>query len=139
MWVAQLRDRLQRDMTTFAGVLRDGPGLDRAALAVAAVATAFAGSAAADAATADDALSSVGRDGASALSAVGRDGAELRTLLAVATAAVAAAAERHESRGCHHRLDFPEPRQPLERIVHFGPDRRVRVPAAAAAVSQRER
>ena len=114
-------------MTTFAGVLRDGPGLDRAALAVAAVATAFAGSAAADGAAADGALS-----------AVGRDGAELRTLLAVAAAVVVAAAERHESRGCHHRLDYPEPRQPLERIVHFGPDHRVRVPAAAA-VSERER
>ncbi|MNC93807.1 hypothetical protein D3C83_105190 [compost metagenome] len=43
-----------------------------------------------------------------------------------------AAIERRESRGCHHRLDFPESRQPLERIVHFGADRRVRVPAAAA-------
>ena len=51
---------------------------------------------------------------------------------------MAAAAERQESRGCHHRLDFPDPHQPLERIVHFGPDRRVRVPASVA-VSERER
>src|SRR5205814_3153012 len=114
--VAGLRDRLQRGMTTFAGVLRDSAGLGDAAATVAAVSAAY-----------DDA-------GA----AVGRDGAELRTLLAVAAAVVAAAAERHESRGCHHRLDYPEPRQPLERIVHFGPDHRVRVPAAAA-VSERER
>src|SRR5207249_11667350 len=88
LWVAQLRDRLQRDMTTFAGVLRDGPGLDRATGAVAAVASAFAGTGAAagSPSAADDVLS-----------AAGRDAAELRTLLAVATAVVAAAAERHES------------------------------------------
>jgi L-aspartate oxidase len=101
-------------MTNFAGVLRDGPGLDQAAIAVAAVDTALA-----------------------AESADGRDVAELRTLLTVGRAVVTAAAERCESRGCHHRLDFPEPHQPLERIVHFGPDRRVRVPAATA-VSERE-
>ncbi|MDQ1518075.1 MAG: L-aspartate oxidase, partial [Actinomycetota bacterium] len=35
--VAGLRDRLQRDMTTFAGVLRDGAGLAQAAQAVAGV------------------------------------------------------------------------------------------------------
>ena len=114
--VAGLRDRLQRDMTTFAGVLRDGPGLARAAAAVAAV---------------EGELSSGGPTD-------GRDVAELRNLLAVGRAVVTAATERHESRGCHRRLDFPDPRQPLERIVHFGPDRRVRVPAAAA-VSERER
>jgi L-aspartate oxidase len=113
--VAALRDRLQRDMSTFAGVLRDGPGLDEAAIAVAAVDTALA-----------------------AEPADGRDVAELRNLLTVARAVVTAATERCESRGCHHRLDFPEPHQPLERIVHFGADRRVRV-AAAAAVSELER
>jgi aspartate oxidase len=113
---AGLRERLQRDMTTFAGVLRDGPGLARAAAAVAAV------EAETPAARPTD----------------GRDLAELCNLLAVGRAVVTAAAERHESRGCHHRLDFPESRQPLERIVHFGPGRRVRVPAAAA-VSERER
>jgi len=114
--VSELRDRLQRDMTTFAGVLRDGAGLERAAAAVDAV----------DAALGDDATTD------------GRDAAELRTLLTVGRAVVTAAADRHESRGCHHRLDFPEPRQPLERIVHFGPGRRIRVPASVA-VSERER
>jgi aspartate oxidase len=112
--VAGLRDQLQRDMTTFAGVLRDGPGLERAARAVAAVD-----------AERPDALED------------GRAAAELGNLVVVARAVVTAAAEREESRGCHYRLDFPEPRQPLERIVHFGPDRRVRV-RAAAAVSERE-
>jgi L-aspartate oxidase len=112
--VAALRDRLQRDMTTFAGVLRDGAGLEQAAKALATVAAAAGGP--------DE----------------GRDVAELRNLVAVGRAVVAAASERKESRGCHHRLDFPEPRQPLERIVHFGADRRIRVPAAAA-VPERER
>jgi L-aspartate oxidase len=116
--VADLRDRLQRDMTTFAGVLRDGPGLARAA-AVAAVEAELAAAAAVD-------------------QAGGRDVAELDNLVTVGRAVVTAASDRHESRGCHHRLDFPESRQPLERIVHFGPDRRVRVPAATA-VSERER
>ena len=114
--VAGLRDRLQRDMTTFAGVLRDGAGLDQAVLAVVGV---------------DAALAAAGP-------VEGRDVAELRNLLAVGRVVVSAALERRESRGCHHRLDYPEPHQPLERIVHFGADRWVRVPAAAA-VSERER
>jgi L-aspartate oxidase len=120
--VADLREWLQRDMTTFAGVLRDGSGLEQAAAALEAV----------DAAVADTehAADGAGPDL--------RGGAELRNLLTVGRAVVTAATERRESRGCHRRLDFPEPRQPLERIVHFGPARRVRVPAAVA-VSERER
>ncbi|MGH9011054.1 MAG: FAD-binding protein, partial [Acidimicrobiia bacterium] len=116
--VAELRDRLQRDMTNFAGVLRDGAGLDRAAAAVAAV----------DA----DLVGPEPLEGSDE-----RAVAELRNLIAVGRAVVTAATERRESRGCHHRLDFPEPHQPLERIVHFGPERRIRVPAATA-VSERE-
>jgi len=119
--VAGLRDRLQRDMTTFAGVLRDGDGLARAAASVAGI------EAAANPESAD------GQGGPEP-----RALAELHSLLAVGRAVVLAAIERHESRGCHHRLDFPEPHQPLERIVHFGLARRVRVPAATA-VSERER
>jgi L-aspartate oxidase len=112
--IAGLRDRLQRDMTTFAGVLRDGAGLEQAAKAVATATSA--------AAAIDD----------------GRDLAELRNLLAVGRAVVTAATERRESRGCHHRLDFPERHQALERIVHFGADQRIRVPATTA-VPERER
>jgi L-aspartate oxidase len=119
--VAELRDRLQRAMTTYAGVLRDGAGLTEAATAVAAVTSAFEAGSPPAAAT-----------------AAGREAAELRALLVVAQAVVSAATERQESRGCHHRLDFPEPHQPLERIVHFGYDRRIRVPASVA-VSERER
>ena len=111
--IAALRDRLQRDMTIFAGVLRDGAGLEQAAKAVATATSA--------AAAIDD----------------GRDLAELRNLLAVGRAVVTAATERRESRGCHHRLDFPERDQALERIVHFGADQRIRVPATTA-VPERE-
>jgi L-aspartate oxidase len=118
--VAALRDRLQRDMTTFAGVLRDGAGLEQAAKAVAAASAALSDAHPAGGFTGSD-------DGAGA-----RAAAELRSLLTVGHALVTAAAERQESRGCHHRLDFPEPHVPLERIVHLGPDRRVRVPAATA-------
>ena len=126
MAVAVLRDRLQRDMTTFAGVLRDGAGLEQAARAVAAVEAALGG------AQPEDGFAGAAR------SAEGRDVAELRSLVTLAGVVVSAATEREESRGCHHRLDFPEPRQPLERIVYFGADRRVRVPAATA-VSELER
>ena len=115
--VAELRDRLQRDMTTFAGVLRDAEGLDHAIAAVAGVESALAAGQSPD-----------GVDE--------RATAELHNLLTVGRAVVTAATERRESRGCHHRLDFPEPHQPLERIVHFGA-RRIRVPAAAA-VPERE-
>ena len=128
LMVAMLRDRLQRDMTAFAGVLRDGAGLDRAAAAVTAVGAELA------------AAQSAGRWGGveSIDHAADRAVAELNNLLTVGRAVVGAATERCESRGCHRRLDFPEPHQPLERIVHFGTDRRIRVPAAAA-VPERER
>ncbi|HYH48385.1 MAG TPA: L-aspartate oxidase [Acidimicrobiia bacterium] len=112
--VAAQRDRLQREMTTFAGVLRDGAGLEQGAKAVA------------DVAATVDTTEDI------------RDIAELRNLLTLAGVVVSAATEREESRGCHHRLDFPEPHQPLERIVYFGVDRRIRVPAATA-VSELER
>ena len=109
--IAGLRERLQRDMTTYAGVLRDGAGLAQAGRPLAAVAADFgAGPAAAGP------LPGTTRRARPA----GRDAAELAALLSVARAVVTAAAEREESRGCHHRLDFPEPHQPLERIVHFG-------------------
>jgi L-aspartate oxidase len=117
--VAELRDRLQRDMTTFAGVLRDGEGLDHAAATVSSV----------------EAALTVGQ---SADSVDERAVAELHSLLVVGRVVVSAATERHESRGCHHRLDHPEPRQPVERIVSFGPDRWLRVPAVTAVV-ERER
>ncbi len=55
---------------------------------------------------------------------------EVRNLATVGRALVAAAAEREESRGTHHRLDHPEPARELERIVHLGTGDRLRVPAS---------
>ena len=127
--VAALRDRLQREMTTFAGVLRDGVGLEQAAKAVAGVEARLAAGAP-DGGV--DRVDGVGHG------AGGRAVAELRNLLTLAGVVVSAATEREESRGCHHRLDFPEPHQPLERIVYFGAGRRMRVPAATA-VAEMER
>lgn len=98
-----LRDQLQRSMTLHAGVLRDAGGLERA--------------------RAD--LERIQHE-----SPAGEF--ELGSLVAVGIALVTAAAEREESRGAHHRLDFPGPARAVERIVHLGPSTRVRVPAALA-------
>jgi L-aspartate oxidase len=71
---------------------------------------------------------------AAELAAVERAAAdpEVHNLAVVGRALVAAAMDREESRGAHHRLDFPTPGPDLERIVHVG-DERIRVPAAAPA------
>jgi L-aspartate oxidase len=78
------RDRLQRAMTTGAGVLRDADSLARTAAAV-------------------DRARAVAR-------AVkeDRDAWELANLADVAAALVAAATAREESRGAHTRADFPD-------------------------------
>ena len=55
---------------------------------------------------------------------------EVHNLATVGRALVAAAAERKESRGTHHRLDHPERARTLERIVHLGAGDRLRVPAS---------
>ncbi|MGH8990015.1 MAG: FAD-dependent oxidoreductase, partial [Acidimicrobiia bacterium] len=57
---------------------------------------------------------------------------ETRNLAAVGRALVAAATARAESRGAHHRLDFPAPGPAPERIVHLGGGEQIRVPAAVA-------
>jgi succinate dehydrogenase/fumarate reductase flavoprotein subunit len=91
---AELRDRLQRTMTTHAGVMREAAGLEHAAGAIDHIGGAAAG-------LPDEPATW-----------------ELRSLVTVATAVVAAATERRESRGAHHRVDHPNPSQPPERLIH---------------------
>jgi L-aspartate oxidase len=81
---ADLRDRLQRELTARAGVLRDAAGLDQAGIALVRV---------------DDEAWWLPSDPA---------GWELRNLVAVGRLLVAAARAREESRGTHTRLDFPD-------------------------------
>jgi aspartate oxidase len=93
---AELRDSLQRTMTTSAGVMRDAAGLEHAARELGRI------------------------DVASAALPAEPATWELRNLVRVAAALVAAATERRESRGAHHRVDHPDPSQPPERLVHVG-------------------
>jgi L-aspartate oxidase len=79
-----MRERLQRSMTTGAGVLRTADSLART----------------------DEALVAIGRS-----AAAGADDMatwEIRNLTDVARAVVAAGAVREESRGAHTRSDFPD-------------------------------
>jgi len=79
---AELRLRLQRELTVHAGVLRDATSLEQAAKVAADTLASPRGDAVAD--------------------------HELRNLAVVARAAVDAALRREESRGAHTREDFPE-------------------------------
>jgi L-aspartate oxidase len=100
--IATERDRLQRAMTTGAGVLRTAASLDETARVVHTVA----------------ARSFPGDD---------TGGRELQNLTSVALALVGAATSRRESRGAHCRSDYPETsasyryRQVL-RVARRGPD-----------------
>jgi L-aspartate oxidase len=78
------RDRLQRAMTTGAGILRSGPTLGDTERVTVRIAQAFAG-------------------------AAEQNAAELRNLADVAHALVVAATARRESRGAHTRIDYPLP------------------------------
>jgi L-aspartate oxidase len=79
---AEIRLRLQRELTIHAGVLRDATSLEQAAKVVADALASPRGEALAD--------------------------HELRNLAVVARAAVDAALRREESRGAHTRDDFPD-------------------------------
>jgi L-aspartate oxidase len=82
---AVTRDQLQRTMTANAGVLRSAESLARAAEACATV---------------------IGGDGPAAW--------ELANLATLGRALCATALTREESRGCHTRSDFPDPRPALQ-------------------------
>ena len=84
--VAAARDRLQRAMTAGAGVVRDAGSLARTAEVVEEVA------------------------GVAGAALGTRHGEELANLCTMATALLAAASARGESRGAHTRLDAPEHR-----------------------------
>ena len=87
---------LQRAMTVGAGVVRDDSSL----------------------ATAAACLRELTEHGP--LLAEDRSGTEVRNLLRIAFAVVAAARERHESRGCHWRADHPQADPALRlRLVHI--------------------
>jgi L-aspartate oxidase len=90
--IAKQRDTLQRAMTTEAGVLRSADSLARAAAVV-------------------EGCNVVGR------SATVPGALELRNLVTVARALVAAAESRRESRGAHTRTDFPETSDALRRRI----------------------
>jgi L-aspartate oxidase len=118
---AGLRSRLQQVMTANVGVLRDAGGLGRAA----------------------GELRTLDAE-ASAADARGLDAAGLRALhevwnlATVGRAVAAAAADREESRGAHHRLDHPERAREVERVVHLGGfGDRIRVAATLARELER--
>jgi len=81
--LAKLRDRLQRAMTTGAGVVRTASSLSAAGAVV------------------DEVAGALG-------SPAGAPGAELANLVVVARAILVAASARTESRGSHTRADFPD-------------------------------
>ncbi len=93
------RPEIRAAMSRHVGVLRDAASLDAAA----GVLDAVAGK-----------VDAVGRPSRPAWEAI--------NMLTVATAVVAAATQRTESRGCHRRTDFPEPRDVWRRHVDVRQD-----------------
>jgi L-aspartate oxidase len=102
------RDVLQRGMSQFAGVGRDGGGLDMAARLIersvtgVRVETAAGGDSAMVSSAVEGAVTRA-VEGAAASAAAAEDAALTMAALAV----LAAASTRTESRGCHVRTDFP--------------------------------
>jgi fumarate reductase flavoprotein subunit len=89
-----LQRELRQAMWDDAGLVRDAAGLARAGAVVEAV---------------DGGLAAAGVPGGRALNLAWQDWLNLRSQVAAARLVVASALERRESRGAHHRSDFPEP------------------------------
>lgn len=92
--IAALRARLQRAMSRDAAVVRDAPGLDRAAAEIDAIRAEL------EAAPNDDAIETASEQRRAIW--------ELRNLLDAARVVTESARYRQESRGAHYRADFPE-------------------------------
>lgn len=86
-WRRQLREAMSRDVA----VVRDAPGLDRAAAAIAGIAAQL-----------------------ERLRGTDHDAVELRNLVLLGMTIVAAARRREESRGSQFRTDFPNPKSALD-------------------------
>ncbi|MCC5954349.1 MAG: FAD-binding protein [Acidimicrobiia bacterium] len=128
--VAALRDRLQRAMTLHAGVLRSATSLADASgditevvRALGAVGPAGTGAAAAGIGVTD--AGGVGPAVEDAAGAVPSPAAlEVANLAELATATLAAAAMRTESRGAHTRRDHPDTADAFRLRLVIGPDDR---------------
>lgn len=103
---ARLRE-VRAVMSRHVGVVRDGLGLASATAALSLLARSMSQAAAGD--------PSSGSDHASVPPEPSRRTWEGTNILTVATAVVAAAQARTESRGCHRRADHPEPRDEWRR------------------------
>lgn len=104
---SELRRELQRAMSSHAGVVRDSQGLARAGVVL-------------------DRIAALESACGATPTSIGH--LELRNLVTVGRALLAAATAREESRGCHTRGDFPSSSDALEgrfvtsgRGVHFAP------------------
>jgi L-aspartate oxidase len=98
--IAALRARLQRAMSRHVGVVRDAAGLARARKEIEAIAAELREGSATEPPQSD--------------ARTRRAYWELRNLVDVARAVIAAADQRRESRGAHYRADFPEPDPALD-------------------------
>lgn len=96
--ISRLRSRLQRAMSRDAGVVRDAAGLTRAREELASI---------------SDELRQ-GRVAGDPSASDSRAYWELRNLIDAASAVVASAFFREESRGAHYRSDFPETKVALD-------------------------
>ena len=124
--LSPIRDGLHALMWEKAGILRDAAGLGDAARGLDAL---------------EDALDATGVDGADrAFNLAWHDWLNLKSLILVSRAIVAAAGARAESRGAHWREDFPAPANPAAglaaTIASLGPDGRIAISSRPVAFTR---